>query len=146
MRRPVTVRAMFQLGAKLLGWNSVDAKLIDQRFLRRGAYQSDTAGRTPYQVWEYMVELPAEQGVPVRLTIEEKTFNLGHPGPQIGEPVPVLVNRKRTRAVFNLKDPRLDWQAARKAREERVKAEDEARFQAKLEGLDEPENRSGVER
>ena len=136
---------MFQLGAKLLGWRPVDAKLIDQRFLKRGAYQSDAGGRTAYQVWEYMVELPAEHGVPVRLTIEEKTFNLGHPGPQVGETVPVLVNRKRTQAVFNLKDPRLDWQAARKAREEREKAEDETRFQARLKGLDEPEDRSDVE-
>jgi hypothetical protein len=123
---------MFQLGAKVLGWKSVDAKLIDQRFLERGAYQSEMGGRTPYQVWEYMVEVPAEQGAPVRLTIEEKTFNLGHPGPQVGDTVPVLVNRRRTRAAFDLKDPRLDWQAARKAREKRERAEDEARFQAKL--------------
>ena len=125
---------MFQLGAKLLGWKPVDAKLIDQRFLRRDAYQSEMGGRTPFQVWEYMVELPAEHGTPVRLTIEEKTFNLGHPGPQIGDTVPVLVSRKRTKAAFDLKDPRLDWEAAQKAREERRKAEDEARFQAKLKG------------
>ena len=137
---------MVQLGAKLRGWKSVDAKLIDQRFLKRGAYQSEMGGRTPYQVWEYMVELPAEQAAPVRLTIEEKTFKLGQPGPQIGETVPVLVNRKRTRGAFDLKDPRLDWQAARKDREGREKAEDEVRFQAKLKGLDEPEDRSGVER
>lgn len=124
--------AMGRLRAKLLGWKPVDARLIDQRFLRRDAYQSEMGGRTPFQVWEYMVELPAEQGTPVRLTIEEKTFNLGHPGPQVGETVPVLVNRRRTRAVFDLKDPRLDWQAASKAREKRRKDEDEDRFQAKL--------------
>jgi hypothetical protein len=127
---------MKRLGAKLLGWKPVDAKLIDQRFLRRDAYQSEMGGRTPFQVWEYMVELPSDQGAPVRLTIEEKTFNLGHPGPKVGDTVPVLVNRKRTEAVFDLKDPRLDWQAAQKAREERKKAEDEARFDAKLKGLD----------
>ena len=136
---------MFQLGAKLLGWKPIDAKLIDQRFLRRDAYQSERGGRTPFQVWEYMVELPAELEAPVRLTIEEKTFNLGHPGPQIGDTVPVLVNRKRNRAVFNLRDPRLDWEATLKATEKRERAEDEARFEAKLKGLDGPESRSGAE-
>jgi hypothetical protein len=128
---------MFQLGAKLLGWKPVDAKLIDQRFLRRDAYQSEMGGRTPFQVWEYMVELPGEQAEAVRLTIEEKTFNLGHPGPQVGNTVPVLVNRKRTQAVFNLKDPRLNREAARKAREKREKADDAARFEAKLKRRDE---------
>ena len=127
---------MLRLGAKLLGWKPVDATLIDQRFLRRDAYQSEMGGQTPFQVWEYMVELPSDEGAPVRLTIEEKTFNLGHPGPKVGDTVPVLVNRRRTRAVFDLKDPRLDWQAASKAREKRKKAEDDARFEAKLKGLD----------
>ena len=103
---------MLRVGAKLLGWKPVDAKLIDQRFLRRDAYQSEHGGRTAFQVWEYMVELPAEGGeAPKRLTIEEKTFNLGYPGPQIGDAVPVLVNRRRTAAIFDLKDPRLDWQS-----------------------------------
>jgi hypothetical protein len=136
---------MLRLGAKLLGWKPADAKLIDQRFLRRDAYQSEMGGRTPFQVWEYMVELPDGQGAPVRLTIEEKTFNLGHPGPQIGDTVPVLVNRNRTRAVFDLKDPRLDWQGASKAREKRERAEDEARFERRLRGLDEPGDRSGAD-
>jgi hypothetical protein len=140
------VPAMLRLGAKLLGWKPVDATLIDQRFLRRDAYQSEMGGRTPYQVWEYMVELPDDQGTPLRLTIEEKTFNLGHPGPQIGDTVPVLVNRRRTRAAFDLKDPRLDWQAAADIRDKRRRAEDEARFQAKLRGGDGPEDRSGAER
>ena len=138
--------AMLRLGAKLLGWKPVDATLIDQRFLRRDAYQSEMGGRTPYQVWEYMVELPGDHGTPLRLTIEEKTFNLGHPGPQIGDTVPVLVNRRRTRAAFDLKDPRLDWQAAADTRDKRRRAEDEARFQAKLRGGDGPEDRSGAER
>jgi hypothetical protein len=127
---------MLRLGAKLLRWEPADATLIDQRFIRRDAYQSDTGGRTPFQVWEYMVELPAPDGKPVRLTIEEKSFELGHPGPQIGDAVPILVNRKRTSAIFNLKDPRLDWQSKTKARDKATKAEDEARFERKLKELD----------
>ena len=117
-------------------WDHVDAKLIDQRFLRRGAYGSQDGRRTNYQVWEYMIELPAAAGPAVRLTIEEKSFELGHPGPQIGDTVPVLVNRKRTKAAFDLEDPRLDWQARIAAREEARAAEDERRFQARLKGLD----------
>jgi hypothetical protein len=127
---------MFRLGAKLLRWEPADATLIDQRFIRRDAYQSDTGGRTPFQVWEYMVELPGRDGTPVRLTIEEKSFELGHPGPQIGDTVPILVNRKRTSAIFNLKDPRLDWQSKTKAEDKARKAEDEERFERKLKGLD----------
>src|SRR5918997_4685696 len=127
---------MLRLGANLPGWGPADATLIDQRFIRRDAYQSDTGGRTPFQVWEYMVELPGPDGNPVRLTIEEKSFELGHPGPQIGDTVPILVNRKRTSAIFNLKDPRLDWQSKTKARDKAQKAEDEARFERKLKGLD----------
>jgi hypothetical protein len=125
---------MGSLRAKLFGWDPVDAKLIDQRFVRKDAYQSEMGGRTNFQVWEYMVELPAGEGPPVRLTIEEKSFELGHPGPQIGDSVPILVNRKRTRAAFNLKDARLDWQGASKRRERAAREADEARFEAKLEG------------
>jgi hypothetical protein len=123
------------LRAKLFGWDRVDAKLIDQRFIRRDAYQSEHGGRTNFQVWEYMVELPADEGGK-RLLVEEKTFNLGHPGPQIGDVVPIRVNGKRTKAAFDLEDPRLDWDAARKKREKGERAEDEARFKAKLEGRD----------
>lgn len=123
------------LRAKLFGWDRLEAKLIDQRFVRRDAYQSERGGRTSFQVWEYMVELPLDEGG-TRLLIEEKTFNLGHPGPQIGDAVPIRVNRKRTKAAFDLDDPRLDWQAANERRERAERAEDEARFKAKLEGRD----------
>jgi hypothetical protein len=129
---------MLQIGARLLGWKPLDAKLIDQRFVRRDAFNSQSGARTPFQVWEYMVELPAAEGPPVRLTIEEKSFELGHPGPQVGDTVPIRVNRKRTKAVFDLKDPRLDWQAKVAARERRQRVEDEARFDARLRGEDPP--------
>ena len=81
-----------------------------------------------------MVELPGADGMPVRLTIKEKTFKLKDP--QIGDTVPVLVNRRRTKASFDLKDPRIDAIAALDAREKARKARDEARFEAKRKGLD----------
>jgi hypothetical protein len=116
-----------------LGWEKVDAKMIDQRFLRRDSYNVNKGG-SGYQVWEYMVELPGADGNPVRLTIEEKTFKLKDP--QIGDIVPVLVNKKRTKAAFNLKDPRIDAVRDLEAREKARKARDEARFEAKRKGLD----------
>lgn len=116
-----------------LGWKRVDAKLIDQRFVRRDSYNVHHSGSS-YQVWEYMVELPGADGRPVRLTFTEKTFKVKDP--QIGDTVPVLVNRKRTKACFDLKDPRIDAIAALEAREKARKARDEARFEAKRKGLD----------
>jgi hypothetical protein len=115
------------------GWEKVDAKLIDQRFVRRDSYNVSKGG-TWFQVWEYMVELPGADGTPVRLTFEEKTFKVKDP--QVGDTVPVLVNRKRTKAAFDLKDPRIDAVGDLKAREKARKARDEARFEAKRKGLD----------
>lgn len=113
-------------------WERVDAKLIDQRFVERGSYNVDRPGS--YQVWEYMVELPGTDGRPVRLTIKEKTFKVALP--EVGRVVPVLVNRKRTKAVFDLADPRIDAIAALDAREKARKSRDDARFDAKLAGRD----------
>jgi hypothetical protein len=116
-----------------IGWEKADAKLIDQRHLRDDSYNVNKGG-SGYQVWEYMVELAGPDGMPVRLTIEEKTFKLKDP--QVGDTVPVLVNKKRTKAAFDLTDPRIDAVADLKAREKARKARDEARFEAKRRGLD----------
>jgi len=116
-----------------IGWKKLDAKLIDRRFLRDGSYNVHQPG-SKYQVWEYMVELPGVDGRPVRLTFEEKTFKLRDP--QVGDTVPVLVNRKRTKAAFDLKDPRIDAVAELKARAKARKERDEARFEAKRRELD----------
>jgi hypothetical protein len=118
------------------GWDHVDAKLIDQRFLRRGDYNVQTPGS--YQVWEYIVELTEADGRTVRLPIKEKTFKLKLP--DIGGTVPVVVNKGRTKATFDLKDPRIDAIGALKEAEAARKERDEARFDARLKGLDPPED------
>ena len=111
-----------------IGWQRADAKLVDQKFVRRDAYNVKTG---PYfQVWDYMVELPGADGRPVRLVIREKTFKLKLP--EVGGTVPVLVNKRRTKAAFDLKDPRIDAEASRKAREAAERDADEARFEQKL--------------
>src|SRR5438132_5612752 len=87
-----------------IGWSPVDAKLIDQRMLKR---TTDSSQAATSQVWEYLVEIAGTDGTAaVRLTIKEETFKLKLPG--VGGHVPVLVNKKRTKAMFNLKDPRID--------------------------------------
>jgi hypothetical protein len=83
------------------GWEHIDAKLIDQRFLRRGDYNVQTPGS--YQVWEYLVEFIDTDG---------KT-----------------------------KDPRIDATGARKRAEKAREERDKARFEAKLKGLDPPEEK-----
>jgi hypothetical protein len=117
------------------GWDHIDAKLIDQCFLRRGDYNVDTPGS--YQVWEYLVEFVDTDGTTVRLPIEEKTFKLRLP--DMGGTVPVLVNKRRTKAAFDLKDPRIDAVGALKRAEKAREDRDEARFEARMQGIDPPE-------
>lgn len=111
-----------------LGWDRVEAKLIDQRFLERGSYNVHSPGS--YQLWEYLVEFHDEGGTTVRLPIKEKTFKVDLP--KIGGTVPILVNRRRTKAAFDLKDPRIDAVGRLKAKEKRRKEADRARFEEKL--------------
>jgi hypothetical protein len=73
-------------------WDHLDATLIDKRFVERGSYNVHQPGSS-YQVWEFMVELAGAEGKPIRLLIKEKTFKLILP--EIGDTVPVLVNKKR---------------------------------------------------
>jgi hypothetical protein len=109
------------------GWDRIDATLIDQRFLERGDYNVHSPGS--YQVWEYIVEF-TDAGGTVRLPVKEKTFKVDLP--ELGGTVPILVNRKRTKAAFDLKDPRIDAIGALKRKEAARKARDEARFREKL--------------
>jgi hypothetical protein len=114
-----------------IGWDHIDAKLIDQRFLRRDAYNAHNPSSS-YQVWEYIVEFTGTDGAPKRLPVREKTFKVDLP--EIGGTVPILVNRKRTKAAFDLKDPRIDAVGRLKAKQKARKARDEARFEEKLKG------------
>ena len=111
------------------GWEKLDARLVDARFVRRDSY--NVKSNVYFQVWDYMVELPGPGGLPKRLVIREKTFKLDLP--EIGGTVPVQVNRRRTKAAFDLDDPRIDA-AGRLERKEKARRErDEARFKEKLE-------------
>ena len=79
-----------------------------------------------------MVEVPGADGQPTRLVIRVKNPNLDLP--DLGATVPVLVNRRRTKAAFDLDDPSISPRARRKLGEQRQKAkaaEKKAKFEAK---------------
>ncbi len=107
-------------------WEKLDATLVDSKFVRRERFSAQSP--TFFQEWDYMVELPpGRDGAPTRLVIREKTFKLDLP--EIGGTVPVLVNPKRTKAAFDLDDPRIDAVGRLKRKEQ---ARDERRFKEKL--------------
>ncbi len=120
-----------------IGWERTTAKLIDQVRVRKDAYQSEMGGRTPFEVWDYMVEVTGRDGQPTRLVIREKSFEVKLP--PIGQEVPVLVNRRRTKAAFDMDDPvistRMHQKAAAARREERDAAR-RARFEERRDGRD----------
>lgn len=107
----------------------MDATLVDRKFHKRVIGQE---GRPSYQIWDHMVEFPGPDGQPKRLVIREKTFWLIHKEP--GETVPILVNRKMDKAMFDLNDPRIDSSGDSARKERKQRDEDDARFERKLSG------------
>jgi hypothetical protein len=108
-----------------IGWRRTEATLIDRVHVRDDAFQSEMGGRTRFQVWDHLVEL--DDGT--RLVIRERSFEVELP--PLGRPVPVLVNRRRTKAAFDLDDPAISTGARMKladARREERRKEKRARF------------------
>ena len=112
-------------------WDRVDATLVDSRFVERKMYSQNGGS---FQVWEYMVDVPGPSGgAPVRLTFKEKTFKV-RGAPERGDVVPVIVNAKRTKAMFDLSDPRIDGYGWIEGQAKRRKQRDDERFEARLAG------------
>jgi hypothetical protein len=114
-----------------LRWQKAEAKLVDQRLVRRGSYNVHRSDSS-YQVWEYMVEVPGADGAPTRLAFEEKSFEVILP--PVGRTVPVLVNRARTKAMFDLDDPRISRRARDKRRSKARATRDQDAWDDKLKG------------
>ena len=106
-------------------WDTVEAKLVDQRFDK-----FVNNGEDALQRWEYMVEVPGRDGTPVRLTFKEYVVKVDPP--PIGSPVSVRVNRSRTKAMFDLRDTRVNRSMQADAHFEAQRAADEERFRKKL--------------
>jgi len=111
------------------GWEKAEAKLVDQKFVRRDSWNVNKGGAS-FQVWDYMVEVPGPDGNPKRLVIREKTYKLDLP--EVGGTVPLLVNKKRTKAAFDLKGTRIDAVGRLEARRKARERSDEERFSEKL--------------
>ncbi|MBJ7471575.1 MAG: hypothetical protein JHD16_09755 [Solirubrobacteraceae bacterium] len=118
-----------------LGLEKAQAKLISQ-YMVKEFIESGTSPRM-VQVWDYLVELPGADGKPTRLTIQTK--GSGFQLPQPGNMVPVVVNRRRTKAHFDVDDPSISLSAqynlgAQRRKEKSAKAK--AEFEKKRAGQD----------
>ena len=112
-------------------------KLLSQ-YMVKEYFQSDAQQPGRVQVWDYLVEVPGRDGQPVRLTIRVKGFGFDLPEP--GHMVPVLVNRRRTKAAFDVDDPSISLSAQydHGAKQRKAKAAaDKAEFDALRSGKDE---------
>ena len=110
----------------------MQAEFVAQNKVRKTIAPREDGPSYVLQVWDYMVEVPGVNGQPTRLVIRVRNPNLDLP--EIGGTVPVLVNRRRTKAAFDLDDPSISPDARRKLGEQRHKAkaaEKRARFEAK---------------
>lgn len=118
-----------------MGLTKEQAKLLSQYMVKEYVQ----GGTRPHmvQVWDYLVEVPGRDGQPVRLTIRVK--GLGFDLPEPGNMVSVLVNRRRTKAAFDVDDPRISRGARyeRGARQRKAKAAaDKEKFEALRAGKD----------
>ena len=112
------------------GLQRAQAKLLSQ-YMVKEFFQAGNEPRM-VEVWDYLVELPGSDGKPKRLTIRVKGFGFDLPEP--GSMVPVVVNRRRTKAAFDVDDPSISLgaQYERDAQKRKEKAAaDKAEFEAK---------------
>jgi hypothetical protein len=116
-----------------IGWQSEQARFIAQNRVRKSIANREDGPSFVLQVWDYMVEVPGRDGQPTRLKIRVRNPSLDLP--ELGGEVPVLVNRRRTKAAFDMDDPSISPDARRKLGEQRHKAKEaakKAKFDAKL--------------
>ena len=116
-----------------IGWKKAQAKFVARNRVSKSIQSRGDSPSYVLQVWDFMVEVPGTDGEPTRLVIRVKNPNLDLP--ELGATVPVLVNRRRTKAAFDLDDPSISPDARRKLGEQRQKANaaaKKAKFDAKL--------------
>lgn len=117
-------------------WPLVDGRLIDKRHLKKFLARYDSSS-VIVSIDEYLVEFPGPDGQPARLAIKEQSGYVPVRGLEIGQTVPLHVNRKGTKAVFGRFEP-VHSRAEKRRREKERLARDEARFKEKLEKKPEP--------
>ena len=116
-----------------IGWQKAQANFVARNRVSKSIQNGGDGSAYVLQVWDFMVEVPGADGQPTRLVIRVKNPALDLP--ELGETVPVLVNRRRTKAAFDVDDPSISPDARRKLGEQRQKANaaaKKAKFEAKL--------------
>ena len=116
-----------------IGWQKAQAKFVARNRVSKSIAGREDGPSYVLQVWDFMVEVPGADGQPTRLAIRVKNPHLDLP--ELGGMVPVLVNRRRTKAAFDRDDPSISYDARRKLGEQRQKekaAAKKAKFDAKL--------------
>jgi len=116
-----------------IGWEKAQATLVARNRVSKSIHSRGDGPSYVLLVWDFMVEVPGTAGEPTRLVIRVKNPSLDLP--ELGATVPVLVNRRRTKAAFDLDDPSISPDARRKLGEQRQKANaaaKKAKFDAKL--------------
>ena len=109
-RGPATIGTVLTINDRpvfRMGLTKEQAKLVSQYMVKE--YTQNDMQPGIVQVWDYLVEVPGRDGQPVRLTIRVKGFGFDLPEP--GHMVPVLVNRRRTKAAFDVDDPSISLSA-----------------------------------
>lgn len=110
-------------------WDRVEATFVDSRSVALKLRDSDGSSGA-YEIHEYMVDVPGRNGgPPVRMTFKERSYKVRN-GLKRGTAVPVVVNAKRTKAMFDLTDPRVDQDGLFEAQRRERKERDDARFEA----------------
>lgn len=115
------------------GLEKAQAKLISQYMVKE--YTPSDGPRGIVQVWDYLVEFPGTDGQPTRLTI--RTKGAGFTLPEPGHMVSVVVNRRRTKAHFDVDDPKISLGAQYDLGAQRRKdqaAKDKAEFERQRSG------------
>jgi hypothetical protein len=108
----------------------VEGRVIDKRHLRKFLARFSSSIAT-VSVDEYLVEFSGPDGQPVRLTIKEQSVHLPLSGLNVGQTVPLHVNRRGTKAVFGHFEP-VVTRAEQRRRKKEQQARDKARFAEKL--------------
>jgi hypothetical protein len=109
-----------------LGWDRVEGTYLDSKFVER---KWEAGSEMLFEINDYLVEVAGSDGEPVRLVIRDRAAFLRLPAP--GSPVPLRVNRKRTKAAFDRRGTSLDPAVALHERDEAQRAADEARWNSR---------------
>src|SRR6187551_2746915 len=108
-----------------IGWEKAQAKFVARNRVSKSIQGRGDGPSYVLQVWDFMVEVPGKDGQPTRLVIRVKNPN--YELPELGKMVPVLVNKRRTKAAFDHDDPSISPDARRKLGKERQKANEAAK-------------------